>query len=260
MPFQQAASLRYHTFETLPVRHAVFTRLGGASRGPYAQLNVGATVGDDPDHVRRNLDLAFAAVGRPRSSLFDSWLVHGTESLLAEAPRPPEWERPPQADIVLTEKPEVSLFMRYADCLPILLYDPARPAIGLAHAGWKGSVLGLAAQAVAEMQRHFGSKPADLRIAIGPGICTDHYEVGENVVQEVRTAFGEAAESLLPAYNGAIHFDLLAANRGALEETGVEHIEVADMCTASDTHNWFSHRAEKGVTGRFGVLLTLEDT
>jgi YfiH family protein len=261
MPFQQADSLRYYTFESLsnaPVAQAVFTRHGGVSQGAYTSLNVGSTVGDDLASVKWNLRASFEALGRPRESLFDSWLVHGDGVLVADAPRSPERERPPQADILLTNKPDVTLFMRYADCLPLLFYDPVQRAIGLAHAGWKGSVIKVAARAVEAMQGRFGSQAGDLVACIGPAITAPHYEVGPEVVDEVRVAFGEQAEALLPRYNGATHFDLQAANRLALEEAGVGRVEVADQCTYVNNGDWFSHRASGGRTGRFGVLLALE--
>jgi len=261
MPFQNAGALRYFTFETLnnlPVTHAVFTRRGGASQGPFAELNVGATVGDEQPRVSENLERAFAAVAKPRHSMFDSWLAHGTYALIAKAPRPPEWARPPKADIILTNKPEVTLFMRYADCVPILLFDPIKKAIGLAHAGWRGAVQKVVAKAVEAMQAEYGSHPADLVACIGPAICTDHYEVGSDVVEEVRAAFGKNAMSLLPTINGSTHFDLVGANCLSLQQAGVHQIESADLCTASNTEDWFSHRASGGRTGRFGVLLALK--
>ncbi len=261
MPFQSAGALRYFTFNTLsnlPVTHAVFTRHGGASEGPYAELNIGATVGDEQERVSENLERAFAAVSRPRASMFDSWLAHGTYALIAKAPRPPEWARPPKADIILTNKPEVTLFMRYADCVPILLFDPVKKAIGLAHAGWRGTVRKVVAKAIEAIQSEYGSNPVDLVVCIGPTICTEHYEVGGEVVEQVRAAFGEKAESLLQRHNGSTHFDLVGANRLTLQETGVRQIENADLCTASNTEDWFSHRASGGRTGRFGVLLALK--
>lgn len=261
MPFQQADSLRYYTFESLastPVTQAAFTRHGGASQGAYASLNVGSTVGDELAAVQHNLDSAFAAVGRSRNSIFDSWLVHGDQVLVADAPRPMEWQRPPQADIIITNKPEVTLFMRYADCVPLLFYDPVQQAIGLAHAGWKGSLLKVAARTVEALQAHYGSRPDDLVACVGPAISAQHYEIGSEVAEQVQAVFGGQAEALLPQLNGAPHFDLRAANRLALEEVGVEQIEVAELCTYEHNEDWFSYRAAGGPTGRFGVLLALD--
>lgn len=261
MPFQQHASIRYYTFDSLaghPVTQAVFTRQGGTSQGDFASLNVGATVGDNLADVHANMQSVFDAVERPRSSIFDSWLVHGDGALVANAPRPPELQRPEQADIILTDKPEVTLFMRYADCVPLLFYDPVRHAIALAHAGWKGTVLQVGAKAVAAMAEAYGSRAGDLIACVGPSISAEHYEIGPEVVEAVQSAFGADADDLLPKINGSRHFDLWTANRLTLEQAGVGQVEVAGLCTYAENEDWFSHRASGGRTGRFGVLLALE--
>ena len=260
MPFQDAGALRYLTFDSFirhGLTHAVFTRRGGVSQGPYAELNVGATVGDEGENVEENLVRAFTAVGRPRNSIFDSWLVHGSNVLVAQAPRPAEWERPPQADIIVTNKPQVTLFMRYADCVPILLFDPVNEAIGLAHAGWRGTVQKVAAKAVEAMQQNYGSRPPDLSAAIGPSISARNYKIGEDVAAPAQEAFGAQAGFLLSRNNGSIHFDLPAANKLILEESGVTQISDAAICTFDRSDDWFSHRASGGRTGRFGALLAL---
>lgn len=260
MSFQSAAGLRYFTFEQLSaagVKHAVFTRQGGVSSAPYDSLNVGSTVGDQPSHVRHNLHSAFAALQRKPESMFDSWLVHGTDVQVASAPRPADWARPPKADIIITDQPEVTLFMRYADCVPLLLYDPQQRAAALAHAGWRGTVTHVPAVAVAALGQHFGSRPQDLIAAIGPAISVEHYEVGDEVVQQVQGAFATRADELLPAFGKSIHFDLVAANRMVLEQAGVHKIETANLCTVSNPQDWFSHRGSGGRTGRFGALITL---
>jgi YfiH family protein len=252
--------VRFLTFDSLDrlgVPHAVFTRRGGVSQGAFAELNVGATVGDERPNVNENLERVFAAVGRARNSIFDSWLVHGTDVLVAHRPWPKEWARPPKADIVITDRPQVSLFMRYADCVPIVLYDPQCKAIGLAHAGWRGTVQKVAARAVSALGEQYGSRPQDILAAIGPAICTEHYEVGTEVAAEVQAVFGVDAEKLLPRANGSVHFDLVTANQLTLQAAGVGSIERADLCTASNTDDWFSHRASGGRTGRFGALIAL---
>ncbi len=260
MPFHQAGELRYYTFDGLGaagVNHAVFTRQGGVSSGPYESLNVGSTVGDDLAHVRMNLDKAFAALQRDPQSMFDSWLVHGTDVQVARAPRPADWARPPKADIIVTDRPEVTLFMRYADCVPILLYDPQQQAVAVAHAGWRGTVARVPAVAVAALTQHYGSRPQDLLAAIGPAISAERYEVGDEVVRQVQDVFAAQAEELLPVYGGSTHFDLVAANHLILQQAGVHTIEVANLCTASNPQDWFSHRGSGGRTGRFGALITL---
>lgn len=260
MPFAESAGLRYFQFETLPAKsftHAVFTRQGGVSVGPFAWLNVSSSVGDEPAHVVGNVERCFAALGRPRESMFDSWLVHGTEALIAGGPRPLEWGKPPQGDIILTNKPNVTLFMRYADCVPLVYVDPVKKAVALAHAGWRGTILRVAAKAVDELRIHFGSRPQDLLVGIGPAISVAHYEVGTEVVAQVESAFGEQAAELLPSDAGRAHFDLALANRRILEAAGVEHIEQSNLCTFENQSDWYSHRGSGGKTGRFGFLLAL---
>jgi hypothetical protein len=260
MPFHQPDSVRYYQFDLLgdsPVTHAVFTRQGGVSGGQWASLNVGLTVGDDPENVFENRKLSFRAVGQQIESLSDSWLVHGTDVFVYDSPRPLDQKYPPKVDIILTDKPDVSLFMRYADCVPILLYDPIKNAIGLAHAGWKGTVRQVGRAAVEAMSVRYGSDPADILAMIGPSIGPDKYEVGEEVIEAVENAFGSDAPGLLPKYNESTHFDLWKANRLGLANAGVNHIEVAGICTGENVDDWFSHRVERGKTGRFGALLSL---
>ena len=262
MPFSQVGAVKFYQFDLLAeagVRQAVFTRHGGVSEGPWQSLNVGKTVGDDPAKVTRNRKLAFAAAGRAIGSLSDSWLVHGADVVVYQQPRPAGQEIPPKADIILTDNPKVSLFMRYADCAPILLVDPVRRALGLAHAGWRGAVQKVASRAVEAMTDRYGSRPGDVLAAVGPAIGPARYEVGPEVAAEVQAAFGARAGELLPRFGDSVHFDLWAANRLALEEAGVKDIEIAGICTAENNQDWFSHRADKGKTGRFGALLALEE-
>jgi polyphenol oxidase len=261
MPFQQTGALRYFSFESLDgdsLVQAVFTRAGGLSPAPWNSLNLGGTVGDDPDRVFENRMRAFRAMGRSPESLYDAWLVHSAEVVCADAPRDLA-QSPPKADAILTDRPEVTLFMRFADCVPILLYDPRRRVIGVAHAGWLGTVRRVAAAAVAAMSARYGSNPLDIRAAIGPSIAAHHYPVGREVVDQVQGSFGMDAPALLPRSNAGVQFDLWAANRLVLEQSGVKEIETAGICTACHLEDWYSHRGESGKTGRFGVLLALKE-
>ncbi|MBU2610041.1 MAG: peptidoglycan editing factor PgeF [Chloroflexi bacterium] len=265
MPIQSRDGLRYFSFESFGsgVVQAVFTRQGGVSPKPWDSLNVGGTVGDQAERVRENRQRAFASLGLNTATLFDVWQVHGKNVVIADAPHPPLSPHlcaapTRQADAILTDKPGVTLFMRFADCVPILLYDPLRKVVGLAHAGWRGTVRGVVRAVLEAMQARFGTQPADLQAAIGPSIGPDHYAVGPDVVTQVRQAFGEDASALLATIDGEMHFDLWAANRLLLEQAGVRHVEVAGLCTACHLDDWYSHRAENGRTGRFGALIGLK--
>jgi hypothetical protein len=149
--------------------------------------------------------------------------------------------------------------MRFADCVPILAFDPERKAIGIAHAGWKGTLAKAGPAMVEAMNIHFSSRPQDIRIVLGPSIGPDHYEIGQDVVSGVERVFKGQSERILLRHNGRTSLDLWTANRLLLEGVGVEKIEVAAICTACHPEDWFSHRAERGRTGRFGALIGLRD-
>lgn len=256
MPFTQHNGLRYFQFDSLDVRHAVFTRYGGVSPEPWASLNVGGTVGDAIERVRSNRLLSFEALGCDPNSIFDVWQVHSADVICADAPR--HFDEPYQkADILLTDNPRVTLFMRFADCVPILAHDPVNGVVGVAHAGWMGTVRDVAGAMLDAMRARYGVDPGDVIACIGPSIGPDHYEVGEDVVAQVGQSFGNDSDLMLPRQNGRVHFDLWKANRYLLERAGVDRIELAAICTACHTDDWFSHRAEKGRTGRFGALISL---
>jgi YfiH family protein len=258
MPFSHQNGLRYYTFEIFPqnIVQAVFTRQGGVSPHPWESLNVGGSIGDDITHVRANRIRSFQALGRVPDSIHDVWQVHSADVIYADAPR--SLDTPYQkADIMLTDNPQVTLFMRFADCTPILLYDPVKGVIGIVHSGWLGTVRGAARAAVVAMQVHYASNPADILAAIGPAIGPDHYEIGQDVITQVQDAFGAGAQSLLERHAESTYFNLWKANQLLLAKAGVEQIEIAGICTACNTDDWFSHRAEKGKTGRFGALIAL---
>jgi YfiH family protein len=261
MPFYTSEAVRYYKFgifSQAPIVHAVFTRRGGVSSPPWDELNVGSTVGDSDENVIENLRRSFAALGRETRSIYDSWLVHGTKVLIAEQPDSGPRDESRKADIILTANPDVTLFMRYADCVPVFLYDPKNQAIGLVHAGWRGTIQHAAAKAVASMASQFGSSPAKMLAAIGPSICQDHYEVGIEVAEQVEKAFGDRSSGFLSRRNGSIFLDLRTANRETLIYSGVKQVEDADICTACDLDDWFSHRGEGGRTGRFGAMMGLK--
>lgn len=259
MHFIENDLMRFYTFPTLEdagVTHAVFTRRGGVSPDPWASLNLGGTVGDEPVRVAQNREKAFRALNRDPNSMYDVWQVHSAEVVYADAPRKPNVDHR-KVDAIITDRPTVTLFMRFADCVPILLYDPIRHSAGIVHSGWPGTVKKVARVTIKAMHDKFGTQPGDILAGIGPSICFHHYDIGPEVEIQVRKSFGEDASELLPSTDRRVQFDLWAANRLILEECGVHQIELAGLCTACHLEDWYSHRGEKGHTGRFGVLIGL---
>ncbi|MCS6906457.1 MAG: peptidoglycan editing factor PgeF [Anaerolineales bacterium] len=251
--------LHYYTFETLDrygVCHAIFTRKGGVSPPPWASLNVGGTVGDDMERVRENRKRTFEALGLSSQRAYDVWQVHSAEVLCVDAPRAPD-QIPQKADALLTNKRNVHLFMRFADCVPILLFDRARGVIGIVHAGWQGTINRIAEKAVYKMEKEYGSAAEDIWAGIGPSVGAHHYPVGEEIWESACSLIPEVVQQSFGVHQGKYWFDLWTANKLLLEGAGVGEVEVAGICTACNLEEWYSHRAEYGKTGRFGVVISL---
>jgi len=243
------------------VIHAALTRHGGSSPSPWASLNLGGTVGDDSARVYENRQRAFAAVQLRFDSLFDVWQVHSDRVVVADGPRLTS-QAIQKADAILTDRPEVTLFMRFADCVPVYLFDPRKRVVGLAHAGWMGTIKRTAGKAVRTMVEAFGSQPDEIIAGIGPSIAVHHYPVGAEVAAQARVAFGEQAENLLIPVEQDLptpvaKLDLWEANRLILRQEGVQQVELSGLCTACHTDDWYSHRGENGRTGRFGAVIAL---
>lgn len=254
-----AGSLRYYTFNSFDwpwLVHGVFARHGGVSGGHWSSLNMSLSVGDSRENVRANRERAFCAVGRDPDSVTDTWQVHSADVLIAATPRDLSVDAP-KADALITDRPALTLFQRFADCVPILLVDPKRRAVGIAHAGWRGTLAGVAAAAVRALSERYGSRPADLLAGLGPSIGPERYEVGPEVVAQTRAVFNGQSEHVLMARADRWHLDLWTANELLLRRAGVGQIEVSGLCTASRTDEFFSHRGERGQTGRFGALIAL---
>jgi polyphenol oxidase len=262
MAFIERDSLKYYTFEVFEgagLAHGVFTRRGGVSPAPWALLNTGGMSGDARENVVENRRRIFASFNRPVESIFDVWQVHSAEVVATDAPRP--LAQPHQkADAIITDRPDITLFMRFGDCVPILLFDPLRRVIAIAHAGWQGTVTKIVQASVKTMNARYHSQPEDILAGIGPSICVDHYEFGGEGLERARQAFGAEADEVLIQKNGKMYFDLWQANRRLLLQAGLmlDHIQVSGICTAEHTPDWYSHRAESGKTGRFGALLALQ--
>lgn len=248
---------QFETFDPAKIIHGIFTRNGGVSPQPWASLNLGGTVGDDRQNVIENRRRIYGVIDRPVESIFDVWQVHSADVICSEIPRPLDATHE-KGDAILTANPDITLFMRFADCVPILLHDPVRNVIGVVHAGWQGTVKKVVQQAVQKMNKRYGSQTHDICAGIGPSIGPDHYQVGKDVIDQVSESFGTRANEILIQTNNGIHMDLWQSNAILLEQVGVKSIEIAGICTACDLYRWYSHRAERGKTGRFGAIIALK--
>ncbi len=234
--------------------HAVTTRHGGVSPAPFDTLNLSTTVGDDPAHVQENFERVHRALGLDRSATVDARQAQADQVAVITARE--RGTRIQGVDGLITNQPGIPLMLRFADCVPILLYDPAHRAIGIAHAGWRGTVGKVLTNTVIAMGEAFGTVPRDLVACIGPSIGPCCYEVGADVIGRVQKAFPHSGAQLL-SNTRSVQLDLWEANALQLRALGVRQIEIAGICTANHTHDFYSWRGEHAHTGRFGALIAL---
>jgi len=236
------------------LQHAVTTRHGGVSPAPFDTLNLSAHVGDTPERVQTNLERLHNALGLDRCATVDASQAQADR--VAHVTENERGTRIQNVDGLITNRRGIPLMLRFADCVPILLYDPAHEAIGIAHAGWRGTVAKVLTNTVEAMGKAFETKPDELIACIGPSIGPCCYEIGADVQAKVMQAYPESYELLLQQ-NGSTHLNLWEANAVQLRALGVEHIEVANVCTSDHTEDFYSWRREKANTGRFAALIAL---
>ncbi|WEK52972.1 MAG: peptidoglycan editing factor PgeF [Candidatus Cohnella colombiensis] len=218
--------------------------------------NVALHVGDNPSVVLLNRK----RVTELLDWSFETWTcaeqVHGKQVYVAKRNDTGRGRNDRESafqntDAIITNEPDLLLVMFFADCVPLYFYDPVTNAIGLAHAGWKGTVANIVAETIEQMSSHFGAKPENINAAIGPSIGSCCYEVDEAVLKHVRP-FGVDKDVISHTTDGRAHLDLKQLNRHFMIKAGIlpRHIEITSLCTSCRTDLLFSHRMEKGDTGR----------
>ncbi len=252
--------------ETLGIPHGFTTRMGGVSQGIWASLNLGKNRGDDPDHVRENYRRICEALGVDRDQLVFSRQVHGDAILpVTEEDAGKGLDRPQdrEADALVTDRPGVVLTVFSADCLTALLYDPRRRVAAAVHAGWRGTALGILAKTAEKMKKDYGSRPEDIRAALGPCIGACCFETREDVPEAMKAALGgEALPYLSEVGEGRFRVDLKGLNALWLRKSGVldEHMDLSDECTMCLPGKYWSHRRLGGERGSMAALISLGGT
>jgi polyphenol oxidase len=237
-------------------------RGGGVSTAPYDELNVGLHVGDDPLAVLENRRRVARSVGAELASFVIPQQVHGAEVRLVTAADRGRGalrgdDAIPQADALITRETGTVLAVMLADCVPVIVFDPRTPAVGVAHAGWAGTARHVARKTVQAMLREFGGESSTFRGAIGPSIGPHSYEVSADVAERMRAEFPEAGV-VRAIDNNKYLLDLWGANVTDLLSAGLqdEHVEVAGLDTYQMPGRFFSHR-RGAPTGRFFALVML---
>lgn len=253
--------------ETGMVEHCFTTREGGVSKGIYESLNLGFTRGDERWAVEENFRRVAEALGSDVSRFVLSDQTHTTHvRKVTRADAGHGLTRDKyffDVDGLITDEPGLVLATLYADCVPLYFVDPIHRAIGLSHSGWRGTAARMGRVTIEAMGREFGTRPEDLRCAIGPSICQACYEVSGDVAEQFAQEFPKDRETILEQKeNGKFQLDLWQANERVLLEAGVpeEQIAVTDICTCCNPQLLFSHRASRGKRGNLGAFLMIKET
>jgi YfiH family protein len=240
--------------------HGITTRFGGVSAGPLASLNMGRRAVDSAENIIENHRRVAETLGVSPGSFVYSDQVHGAR--IREVNRENLAEPILETDGLMTDIPGVTLVTLYADCMPIMIYDSEHRAIGMAHAGWRGTAQEIGPKLVRAMADRYGSRPETLLAALGPAIGTCCFEVGDEVV----SAF-EAMVQLkdhkhwLHWQSGKPHVDLALINTVLLTGAGVDPKAIIDtsLCTRCNPDLLYSHRRDHGSTGRMAALMAIQE-
>ena len=237
----------------------VTTRAGGVSAGPYESLNMSLAVGDEPRAVLENRRRVAAALGADLADFVFSRQVHGAGVRVVTAADRSSGAfaldgSVPEADVLVTADPAVVLAILAADCVPVVLHDPAAGVLACVHAGWRGTVARACAAAVAAMIR-LGARPAGIVAGIGPAIGADRYQVGPEVAAAVEAEFG-AADVIRPDGTGHWLLGLAAANRLVLREAGLPDGNIHTAARTTGDGLFFSDRAVRPC-GRLALVARL---
>ena len=223
------------------------TRNGGSSDGAYASLNLGAFTNDLKEAVQRNKEILYTDLGINGDQIASSFQCHGNEVLNVVESGYYEG-----FDALITNKKNIFLQILVADCTPILLFDPIHEVVAAIHAGWRGTANAIVQKTLDKMNLHFQTNPSDCFAYVGTCISQAFFEVDEDVAVYFDQEF-----YVFDKEKNKYFIDLKACNTRALSDAGLikNHIAISPFCTVKNNNLFFSHRYEKGTTGRFGVII-----
>lgn len=247
------------------VKHGFSTRSGGASSEPYKSLNLSLNVEDSADSVLENRRRYSDALGIDFERIVVPDQVHSDNVRLVTAEdagrgASDHSKAISQTDALITNSPGITLALHFADCCPVFLLDPTNKAVGMAHAGFKGTNSKIVSKTIDWMISEFGTDPADIQAAIGPCICRSCYDVGEDVASMLYKSFEGDERVIKQSSTSKWRVDLKTANYLLLRQAGVpeSRIAVNEECTSCNSSELYSYRRE-GLTGRMGGWICLGD-
>jgi YfiH family protein len=245
---------RFKTRSNGTINHGFCTRLGGVSQGPFRSLNFDPEGGDSRENVEHNKQILSSTLEINPDRIFLANQVHGDQVLILD--EDPE-EGPSKYffldyDAIITQRKGIPIGVLTADCLPIMVYDPVREAIGIVHAGWRGTCLNIVGHVVGKMQKVFGSKREDLLVGLGPCIGECCYEVDIKVVRSIKNSTNRWKDFIKPFKANRYSLDLVGLNVHQLLKASLPHENIVrvNACTACNHKIFFSYRINRGKTGR----------
>lgn len=246
-------------------RHGFSTRLGGVSKGDCSSMSFGFSLGDNVEDVKENYRIFCKAMGTDSNNLVLSQQTHTKNIRIVTKKDAGKgiWRERDYTDIdgLVTNEKGLVLVTQYADCTPIAFYDPVTKTIATSHAGWRGTVLEIAAETVSVMVNSFGCKPENIIAGIGPSISGCCYEVDDPVISEInKLSYLNAEKCYVYKGDGKYMLDLKEVNRQILVHSGIknENVDVADLCTCCNSDIFHSHRATKGKRGTLALMISLD--
>ncbi len=269
MQLNNADTVPYLTYNSLSeinfINHAFSTRLGGVSKGEFTSMNLAFNRGDDENNVIENYKRICKSAGFEYESLTASAQDHRTfvrkvtkENTGVGIYKPRDLS---SVDALITNEKGVTLVTYYADCTPLFFVDTKNKAIGLAHAGWRGTVGRIGEKVIKKMVEEYSSNPSDLVCAIGPAISVCCYEVDKPCADEFYKLQNlDSTKFIFPKKNQKYMIDLLECNRQILVDAGVEpeNITLSDVCTNCNSELLWSHRATKGHRGTMSAFMCIK--
>jgi len=249
--------------ETGLVTHGFTTRVGGISPKPYNTLNLGLKTGDEIDNILDNFNTVSKIFNVSLEKMVLSDQVHGTTiKIVTEDDGGKGLTKPldyKEIDGLVTNIKGLMLFTFYADCVPLFFLDKVKKVVGVAHAGWRGTVQKIGEKMIDTMKNVYSSNPEDILVGIGPSIGSCCYSVKYDVYQKFSEILSSVDEILVKNSLDTWKLDLWEANKKILEENGIlsRNITISRLCTSCNNHKFFSYRKEKGNTGRMAALIKL---
>lgn len=248
------------------IEHGFSTKIGGVSKGIYESMNLGFNRGDSDENVRENFKIISKFLNMPYENMVLSAQTHTTNiKIVTEKDKgkgiiyPRDYEN---IDGLITNESQIPLVTFYADCVPLVLFDPVKKVIAASHSGWRGTVMKMGKVTVDKMVEVYGCNPKDIIACIGPSICKKCYEVSADVGEAFMEEFKDwGYENIVfPKNDEKYHIDLWEANKTIFKMSGIEenNIEVSEICTCCNNEWLFSHRATDGKRGNLAAFIMLK--